>query len=193
MVGGYIIVNAFGEITAFSGSSNSGGILISDDALFSSIVSEPYNYKWLNDSLLQTQRPTEYHKWSGNSWVLDTNLLSQLKSAIWEEIKRLRDDRLEYGGFKVGQYWFHSDIYAQSNYTDLLMVGANIPANLMWKTMSGAFVLMTQTLAQQILMAKSQQKSLTFVKAEQHRAAMEASSDPLNYDYTTGWPPIYGE
>lgn len=53
MVGGYIIVNTLGEITAFSGSSNSGGILISDDALFSSIVSEPYNYKWLNDSLLE--------------------------------------------------------------------------------------------------------------------------------------------
>ena len=128
-----------------------------------------------------------------NKSALDPLILSYHKNSVWQKIKVYRDTRLENGGFPVGSYWFHSDVYAQANYTDLLMMGANIPANLMWKTMSGAFVLMTQTLAQQVLMAKSQQKSLTFIKAEQHRAAMEASSDPLNYDYTTGWPIIYGE
>jgi Domain of unknown function (DUF4376) len=128
-----------------------------------------------------------------NKSVLDPLILEYQKNLIWQKIKAYRDTHLENGGFPVGSYWFHSDVYAQANYTDLLMMGANIPANLMWKTMSGAFVLMTQTLAQQILGAKALQKNLTFIKAEQHKAALQASSDPLNYDYTTGWPPIYGE
>lgn len=42
MVGGYIIVNAFGEITAFSGSSNSGGILT-----YSHTYTPSMCYDWL--------------------------------------------------------------------------------------------------------------------------------------------------
>lgn len=125
--------------------------------------------------------------------VLNPLLLEYKLLARWEEIKAFRDNRLEHGGYPVGTYWFHSDIYAQSNYTDLLMMGSNIPPNTYWKTMSGVFVTMTQTLAQQILGAKALQKNSTFIKAEQHKAAMQASSDPLNYDYTTGWPIVYGE
>lgn len=75
----------------------------------------------------------------------------------------------------------------------LKQVAINIPAGLMWKTISGSSVLMNQPLAQQILGAKSMQKSLTFAKAEQHRAAVNLSDDPLNYDYTTGWPLVFGE
>jgi hypothetical protein len=190
---GYLVANPFGDIIAYSGSYIPNGVFIGDETLFNAITAEPYNYKWIDDQLITSQRPSVYHKWLGTEWVLDVESLSEAKASQWLEIKKFRDDRLEHGGFPVGSYWFHSDVYAQANYTDLLMMGANIPANLMWKTMSGAFVLMTQTLAQQILGAKALQKNLTFVKAEQHRAAMEASSDPLNYDYTTGWPPIYGE
>jgi hypothetical protein len=125
--------------------------------------------------------------------ALDAVVPTLIKKAKWKEIQKMRDSRLELGGFPVGSYWFHSDVYAQANYTDLLMMGSNIPAGLQWKTMSGVFVTMTQTLAQQILGAKALQKNLTFVKAEQHRAAMEASSDPASYDFSGGWPPIYGE
>lgn len=190
---GYIVANFYGDIIAYSGSSIPQGIFIGDDLLFNQITAEPHNCKWVDDQLITSQRPSVYHKWAGTDWVIDVEALSSSKLSQWGQIKALRDERLEYGGFPVGSYWFHSDVYAQSNYTDLLMMGTSIPSNLMWKTMSGAFVLMTPTLARQILAAKSQQKSLTFVKAEQHRAEMEASSDPLNYDFTTGWPPIFGE
>ena len=192
-MGGYILANNVGDIVAYSEAYIPNSIHINSTEVFNGICAAPYSFKWLNDQLVTTPRPSEYHKWTGTEWVIDTNYLDECRLAIWAEIKKIRDDRLEYGGFKVGTDWFHSDVYAQSNYTDLLMMGANIPANLMWKTMSGSFVLMNQSLAQQILAAKSTQKSVTFTKAEQHRAAVNASSDPLNYDYTTDWPLIYGE
>lgn len=72
-----------------------------------------------------------------------------------------------------------------------MMMGAGIPANLQWKTMSGSFVTMTQTLAGQIFGAVAAFDSAAFINAEVHKAAIQASSDPLNYDYTTGWPACY--
>lgn len=32
-----------------------------------------------------------------------------------------------------------------------------------------------------------------FAVAETHRVAMEASADPASYDYSGGWPKVYGE
>ena len=32
-----------------------------------------------------------------------------------------------------------------------------------------------------------------FAVAEQHRIAMESSADPAAYDYSAGWPAVYGE
>ena len=31
-----------------------------------------------------------------------------------------------------------------------------------------------------------------FSAAEAHRVAMEASADPAAYDFTGGWPPMFG-
>ena len=143
------------------------------------ILNNPnHPYKYENNQLVKLDAPSAYHIWSNFQWVIDEANLANIRKDIWENIKK---------------YWFHSDIYAQSNYTDLLMMGNQIPPNTYWKTMSGVFVTMTQTLAQQILGAKAVQKANTFAKAEQHKAAMQASADPLNYNYTTGWPLIYGE
>lgn len=158
------------------------------------ILNNPnHPYKYENGELLKLDAPSAYHVWSNYQWVIDEANLTNIRKDIWENIKKYRDDRLEHGGYPVGTYWFHSDIYAQSNYTDLLMMGSQIPPNTYWKTMSGVFVTMTQSLAQQILGAKAMQKSLTFSKAEQHKIAMQASADPLNYDYKTGWPLVFGE
>ena len=192
-MGGYILANAVGDITAYSEAYLPNSVHINNNDLFNQISAEPYSFKWLNDQLITTPRPSQYHKWTGTEWVVDAQYLNECRLDVWYAIKQMRDDRLEHGGFKVGTNWFHSDVYAQSNYTDLLMMGANIPAGLMWKTMSGSFVLMNQLLAQQILGAKSMQKSVAFARAEQHRAAVDLSDDPLNYDYTTAWPPIFGE
>ena len=110
----------------------------------------------------------------------------------WEKIKAERDRRTA-GGVKVGSKWFHSDDGSRIQQMGLVMMGASIPANLQWKTMNGSFITMTQTLASQVFQAVAASDQAIFAAAETHRAAMEASADPAAYDYSTGWPKIYGE
>jgi hypothetical protein len=119
--------------------------------------------------------------------------LLQVKSAKWEIIKIERDRRTDQGGYKVGTKWFHSDHKSRSQQLGLVLLGASIPANLQWKTMDGSFVTMTQTLAQQILAAGAASDQAIFSAAETHKAAMEASDDPASYDFSTGWPKVFGE
>jgi hypothetical protein len=112
---------------------------------------------------------------------------------MWDLIKAERDRRTKTGGFKVGNDWFHSDDSSRIQQIGLVMMGANIPQNLYWKTMSGSFVVMTQTLANQIFMAAAASDQSIFSVAEQKRAEMMASQEPGNYIYLSGWPLIYGE
>lgn len=111
---------------------------------------------------------------------------------IWQCIKAERDRR-KAGGVKVGAKWFHSDDASRIQQMGLVMMGASIPANLQWKTMDGSFITMTQALASQVFQAVATSDHAVFTAAETHRATMEASADPASYDYSTGWPKIYGE
>lgn len=111
---------------------------------------------------------------------------------LWERIKAERERR-KAGGVKIGDKWFHSDDGSRIQQMGLVMMGASIPANLQWKTMDGTFITMTQTLASQVFQAVAANDQAIFAAAEGHRVAMEASADPAAYDYSTGWPKIYGE
>lgn len=112
---------------------------------------------------------------------------------VWELIKAERDRRTDLGGYKVGTKWFHSDQKSRSQQLGLVLLGSNIPANTPWKTMDGSFVTMTQTLAGQILAAAAASDIAIFAAAETHKAAMEAAADPAAYDFSVGWPKVYGE
>ena len=118
---------------------------------------------------------------------------SQVKAAKWDANKAERDRRTENGGYKVGTKWFHSDQKSRSQQLGLVLLGASIPANLQWKTMDGSFVTMTQQLAGQVLAAAAASDQAIFAAAEEHRQAMEASADPAAYDFSTGWPKVFGE
>lgn len=120
-------------------------------------------------------------------------LLDQAKAAKWDAIKAERDFRTEHGGYQVGAKWFHSDQKSRSQQLGLVLLGANIPANLQWKTMDGTFVTMTQQLAGQVLATAAASDQAIFAAAEAHRPAMEASADPAAYDFSTGWPKVFGE
>lgn len=135
-------------------------------------------------------RPSPMHDWNGVSWIAN---LAKIKSAKWEAIKAKRDNLSENGGYMVGTKWFHSDQKSRSQQLGLVLLGANIPAGLQWKTMDGSFVAMTQTLAQQILAAGAASDQAIFAAAETHKTAMEASVDPAEYDFSTNWPAIFGE
>ena len=114
------------------------------------------------------------------------------KATAWNGIKTERDRRIQNGGYKVGSKWYHSDTFSRTQQMGLVMLGASIPANTPWKTMDGSFVTMTQTLAGQIFGTAAASDVAIFSAAETHKAAMETSSDPAAYSFSTGWPAIYG-
>jgi hypothetical protein len=115
--------------------------------------------------------------------------IASMRAAMWDEIKAERE-RIKRGGVEVNGSWFHSDDSSRIQQIGLVLMGANVPS-VQWKTMSGDFVAMTQELAKAIFDAVAALDLAAFANAEAHRVAMEASADPANYDYSTGWPVIY--
>lgn len=124
--------------------------------------------------------------------VADANVASA-RAMVWEAIKRERDHRSDSGGTRVGASWFHSDQRSKMQQVVLTMMGTNLPAGLQWKTMSGAFVTMTPTLAAQVFAAAAANEQSIFAAAEAHRAALYASLTPYDYDYSAGWPARFGD
>ena len=123
----------------------------------------------------------------------DAMLLGMTQDGMWNLIQAERDRRKLTGGYKVGNYWFHSDDTSRIQQLALVIMGANMPSGIMWKTMSGAFVPMTPTLAGQIFQAAAASDMTLFAVAEQKKVAMLAAPTPGEYPYMTGWPKIYGE
>lgn len=141
-------------------------------------------------------RPSVYHVWNPTTfqYEISEQLLADARLARWEELKAYRTLRTA-RGFPVGTYWFHSDTPSKLQHLGLLnavMLNA-LPAGQEWKLMDGTKVTLTPILVQQIFGAALQRESANFTKAEEHRLGLNLSADPLNYDFTTGWPPLFGE
>ncbi len=143
---------------------------------------------------------TEVAQAVGGVWVVLPEYpnapLSQRQTAAWERIKHERDRR-KVLGVKVGAHWYHSDDSSRIQQLALAMMGAAIPAGLQWKTLTTTsppvFVEMTPALAQGIFQATAASDAAIFAAAEAHRVAMEAMSDPENYDFSGGWPASIGD
>jgi hypothetical protein len=123
---------------------------------------------------------------------LSTALTTYITDASWNWIKEERDRR-KAGGVKVGAFWFHSDDPSRIQQIALVMLGPNIPAGLQWKTMTGQFTTMTQSLASQVFQTSIGSDQTIFAKAEWHKQQMLASSKPETYDFSGGWPITYAE
>jgi hypothetical protein len=117
--------------------------------------------------------------------------IAEQRAAVWEKIKAERDRRKD-GGVLVDGKWYHSDQSSRIQQIGLVMAGATVPA-IPWKTMDGSFVTMSQALAGKIFQAGFALDTALFTRAEQHKTAMEAGSDPHTYDFSTGWPERYGD
>lgn len=122
--------------------------------------------------------------------------LAQAKTAAWNAIKAERDRR-KMGGVKVKvsttNKWFHSDDASRIQQMGLVMMGATIPSGLQWKTMDGTFVAMDPTVAGNVFASAAANDQAIFAVAEGHRVALETCADPSTYDFSAGWPKIYGE
>ena len=111
---------------------------------------------------------------------------------IWQRIKNERDRRKSLG-VKAGGLWFHSDDASRIQQLALVMMGANMPSGIQWKSMGEEYALMTPALAMQIFTATTTLDQVLFSKAAEHRAAMLAAPVPSEYDFSTGWPAHYQE
>lgn len=128
------------------------------------------------------------------TWVVTAKPSDQLaaeklatQEAKWEAIKAERDRRVV-NGVKVGNDWFHSDTFSRTQQLGLVMMGANMPAGIQWKTMDATFVTMTPALATQIFQATALADTTLFARAEEKHQAMLAMADPSPYDVMAGWP-----
>ena len=107
---------------------------------------------------------------------------------MWRLIQAERDRRRA-NGVRVGANWYHSDDTSRIQQLGLLLMGANMPPGIMWKTMSNTFIEMTPILAQQIFQATGAQDMQIFGVADWYRARMMALPNPTLYNFTSNWPP----
>lgn len=129
-------------------------------------------------------------------------------AAAWAAIRTERDRRKNLGFMCAGR-WYHSDAESKTQHLgnkdtarDQLAAGDDQAAPLrdpitnqviVWKTMDGQFVPLTCGLAIDIVAAGKSAEFKVFAAAETHRAQMMASPDPGAYDFTGGWPAVFGE
>ena len=139
-------------------------------------------------------RDNETGEWTGE-WVVDTEVLpkEQKQKIVWEGIKAERDRRTQLGGYQAAGNWFHSDTFSRSQIIGLVLMGASIPAGLVWMTMGGTVVQRSQQLAADIFAAAAAQDQAIFTAAEIHNATMMGYEEPELYDYSGGWPLAHGE
>lgn len=133
------------------------------------------------------------------------DILLAAQDEAWRRIAQERDRRIVDGGVKVGEHWFFTTLGARSQYAllDSKATRNALPDNTVlhpsWKTMgsnpdgSRIYVPMTVALLRQIIDAGIDQEGATFDAAETHAAAMRAAADPAAYDFSTGWPVVFGE
>lgn len=130
---------------------------------------------------------------------LDSKRLVFKQGVVWERIKNMRDSLEDSGvAINIGGtiYWYHSDVKSLIKYAFLtllvIIAPANFPVSLHWKTMTGEKVLMNITIVLAIFNSFLSAGSIIYEIAETHRQAMLLEPDPYNYDFTTGWPAVYG-
>lgn len=111
----------------------------------------------------------------------------------WELLKLERQLRSQEGGYQVGDKWYHSDSQSKIQQMGLVLLGTNIPAGLMWKTMDGSYVEMTPQLAQGIFGTAAQKDTQIFSTAEIKRSQITPETNLETFDYFGGWPTAFWE
>lgn len=156
---------------------------------------------WVENGEVKVSGPkmVEYMKFNLDTklWTEDPDLkakyLERIREEVWEKIKQRRSESIETGVYHARlQKWFHTDSEAQRNYA---LMGHAISSTLYqpkrWKTMDGTFIEMTREVFQDVLALALKKADDDYRNAEIHKAKVMASTDPLAYDYSSGWSPAY--
>ena len=147
--------------------------------------------------VLADPAPCPSSTWDGEQWHIDPECAARLKAEqqdeVWERIKAKRYDNLRHGVFvkSVGK-WFQTDDASRTQYLALAVM-PRLPEKLPWKTMDNSFVNMTKALLAELMEQMLIDEQADFANAERHKAAMEKSDKPLEYDYGDGWTANFDE
>jgi hypothetical protein len=132
------------------------------------------------------------YSWNGTVFSPPVVDVSAARLEAIARVKARRDLKTANGGYLAGGKWFHSDLVSRTQQIGLILMGANIPAGLQWKTLDGSFITMTPTLAGQILAAAGAQDAALFAHAETLIGQIDAAADPTTVDVAAGWPTTFG-
>lgn len=97
---------------------------------------------------------------------------------------RAERDRRVVAGVKVGEHWYHSDMQMQIQVLGMVIMGANLPAGSVLKTLDDGPQPATPQLVQQLFGATAQQMAQLHAIAD----AAIAAGTPLD---AIQWPPTY--
>ncbi|HDR1061779.1 DUF4376 domain-containing protein [Pasteurella multocida] len=92
---------------------------------------------------------------------------------------------------RVGK-WFQTGEEEKPKYLGLDKVIDSL-GEIDWKCYDNSFIKMNRTLLNEIFLAMVVTENADHINAEKHRVEMLKSSDPLNYDFSTGWSANYEE
>lgn len=147
--------------------------------------------------ILVDPQPSPAHVLKDGTWVISPEkqaaLLKEQRALMWEKIKQKRHDNLRSGVYikSVGK-WFHTNDESRQQYTFLRTL-AQLPDKLMWKTMDNSFVQITKDVLDELSLQLILDEQADFMNAEKHKALMEQSENPLEYDFSTGWIKTFAE
>lgn len=196
-----VSLNQFFNIDTKEELTPSMGLVSQEDEKAIKASLEDGGYVWKDgiDIRVSGTKPTPYSKFNTDtkSWEIDESkreeYLARAREEVWEKIKQRRSESIETGVYHARlQKWFHTDSEAQRNYA---LMGHAISSPLYqpkrWKTMDGTFIEMTREVFQDVLALALKKADDDYRNAEIHKAKVMASTDPLAYDYSTGWSAGY--
>lgn len=149
---------------------------------------------WVRES-----QPSPAHEWDGKAWVISpekqTALLQEQREIIRTKINQLRDEKTAGGVYvaSIGK-WFDSDDKARANVIELKAAFDVLGDEIVpWTTYENDVVMMDHEKMTALFKELKNSKLHNHQTATQHKLALEQSTDPLNYDYSTGWSKTYAD
>lgn len=133
-------------------------------------------------------------KWEISSERM-TALLQEQREIIRTKINQLRDEKTAGGVYvaSIGK-WFDSDDKARANVIELKAAFDVLGDEIVpWTTYENDVVMMDHEKMKALFKELKDSKLHNHQTATQHKLALEQSTDPLNYDYSTGWSKTYAD
>ena len=142
---------------------------------------------------------SELCEWDGKAWVISpermTALLQDQRETIRAKINQLRDEKTAGGVYvaSIGK-WFDSDDKARANVIELKAAFDVLGDEVVpWTTYENDVVMIDHEKMKALFKELKDSKLHNHQTATQHKLALEQSTDPLNYDYLTGWSKTYAD